>query len=190
MTKLELVHSTGDQLVARHLAMARLISNLLERQTVLQYETDKAREAGDLAEGDLADIGYFERELEALLDHHRKESKSRQEAIGRGLCEAIMQRFGRGDGELKARGQYGNASPDVKREPIIPKKDDPDYNLIMESLGIPVDLARRGAVQIHYKHMGDLLTEMANNNQNAPGRLSMRAVPKVTYRSNTRKKIT
>ena len=179
----------GDQLVARHLAMARFVADLLERQTVLQYETDQARRAGKLTEGNLADIGYFEREMADLLDHHRKESNSRQESIGEDLCKAIMRRFGTGEGELKARGQYSNASPDVKRQPIIPKRDDPDYDAIMESIGVPADLARRGAVSIHYKHMGDLLTELANNNKNAPGMIAMKAVPRVTYRSNTRKKI-
>lgn len=182
--------SLGDRLVTRHLATLRLISDLLERHTALQYETDQARrEEGVLTEGNLADIGYFERQIENLLDHHRKESKFRHESIGDMLCRDIMRRFAEGKGELKARGKYANASADVKRVPILPKKGDPDYDEIMESMGIPAHLVRSGVLYIHYKHMGDYLTELANNNKNAPGRMASKAVPRVTYRSNTGKKV-
>ncbi len=179
-----------DDFVDRHIVMRERLEELLAEHVVLQYETDQVRKDSLLSEGALADIGYTERELERMLDHHRKESKRRQEAIGETLCDAIMVRFGSGEGELKCRGRIANAAPDVKQEPIVPSKGDEDYDAIMSSLGVPTELMRSGAIAIHFKHMGDHLTALSNAGQNPPGKLLKRAVKRVTYRSNTRKKKT
>ena len=177
-----------NELTARHIAMRERLEELLQEHAALQYAEDQARQSDRMEEGTLADVGFLEREIERLLDHHRKEAKRRQEAIGEQLCLKVMERFQRGDGELKTRGEIANATPDIKQEPIIPSKGDPEYEQIMSHLGVPPELAREGVVSIHFKHMGDYLTELEKSGKNPPSRLRKRAVPRVTYRSNTRKK--
>lgn len=175
-------------LVDRHIELQEMFEGMMRLLTGLQYETDQARDRDELSVGNLADIGYLEREMERLLDHHRKESKSRQLSIGRHLCKELMLRFNAGEGDLKVRGELANATAEVKQEPILPKKGDPEYSEIMRSIGVPEHLAREGAIQIHFVRMGEYLTRLANEGQNAPGRLQKRAVLGVTYRSNERKK--
>tara|TARA_R110002096_G_C14661938_1_gene728403 strand:- start:15857 stop:16414 length:558 start_codon:yes stop_codon:yes gene_type:complete len=178
----------GEEAIDRLQALYERTEELMQEYAALQYSVDCGRGAKDLAEGELTDIGFLEREMERLLDHHRKEAKSRQLGIGKELCLIIMERFGSGSGgELKSRGKLANATPDVKQEPIVPRKGDADYDEIMASLGFPPELARAGAVSIHYNHMAEHLTALAAEGKNAPGRLSKRAVPQVMYRSNTKK---
>ena len=176
-----------SDLVDRYIAMRERLQELANEHAALQYNTDLARSRYEIPEEDLVDIGYTERQIEKLFDHHRKESKARQLGIGSELCGLIMERFGNGEGKLRGQGRIASCTPDVKLEPIIPRKGDDDYDAIMNSVGIPAELARTGVVAIHYKNMGDHLTALAAEGKNPPGRLLKRAVPQVEYRSTKRK---
>ena len=172
----------------RHVAIRERVSDLLQDVASLQYLTDKVRKEKRLTEGLLADIGYEERELERLLDHHRKESKARSLGIGVEITAKVLERFGRSQGEMKARGKYANAAPEIKKEPVVPRRGDPEYRELLAALGVRQSVIEAGALQIHFVHMGEFLTELALGSIPPPAQLKSKPVAKVTYRKNPKPK--
>jgi hypothetical protein len=137
------------------------------------------REFGDMTPEELADVGFLLREAERMLDDARKEMAGRRETIGKKLCVAVTERHLQG-GDLTVRTTLCTATPDIKQAPKLPAHGSPEYNKLMQQLGIPPLAA--GLVSLHFVRLQTWLTKLAEDGKNVPVDIKSFPYPQVTYR--------
>lgn len=89
-------------------------------------------------EPDLVDIGRLVDEAATFYDECRKELNSRLESIERIICLRYLKAVQSGDcTETSVYGNLASGTPDLKQQPMIPKRGTPEYQAMMELLGVP-----------------------------------------------------
>lgn len=128
-----------------------------------------AAERPDFNESEMCDVGYLLRESEKLSDELRKETKAKKDLVGKVLAlRVIMQHEHDPTTDLKAEGELATGVPDVKMRPKLPKHGTEQYDALMRFFGVPDEFARTGALSIHFVHMSELLTRLAEEGRQTP----------------------
>jgi|TARA_R100000501_G_C2614974_1_gene108738 hypothetical protein len=134
-------------------------------------------------EEELVDLGIIGRDLESLLDELRKEVKARKELVSKVLAVAITKdALNNPHSDVRATGTLGTATPDVKVQPILPKRSDAKYADLLKHFGVNEEAINRGLLSVHWVKFGDYLTELTREGKNAPLEIESKAVPTVTFR--------
>lgn len=119
---------------------------------------------------EMADMGFFARELERLLDDMRKDAKSQKELLGKLLCIDVMQESleDQGNSDDVIHGKYARAECDMKMEAVLPKKGTPEYRKLLEHFGVSDEAIDHGLFSIHWNWMKEYLTELAQQGKKTP----------------------
>jgi hypothetical protein len=146
------------------------------------YELEqRIRKCADLEE--LADYGYALKKVADMLDDTRKTANKASE-----LAQQIQCHLQTSLGAIgPVRTQHCTATPDVKFQTPIPKKEtDPEaYYAICELAGVSKDAADKEMVRPHWPGVTEMLTELAKAGKPFPAGINpekIKPVYKVTYR--------
>jgi len=102
---------------------------------------------------DLADIGFFLRELERHLDEMRKDVAARKDLIERLICLHSVKRMQEGENSGNVVGRFASATPDLGQTPVVPKLGTPEYDDLMREIGVPVGAYKDKLVVPHWKYV-------------------------------------
>lgn len=116
----------------------------------------------------LCDMGWMCRQIEAVSDELRKESKARKELIGRLLSYRKVTQCQLDGGELTVHGKKACAMPNVRHELLPPKAGSAEYDAMCKHFGISEDAKKTKCVQFHYKYLGEYATHLATQGRNLP----------------------
>lgn len=170
MSHVEQIREVHDRLIQVH---DDLVGELMvNRAPIIERKLDV---------GDLADIGYFLRELERHLDEMRKDCKARKELIARLICLHATMKMQEGEDSGRVVGKYASANPDLGYVPVLPKRGTPEYDDLMASIGVPKEAYADGLVTPHWKHVQEWLEERAASGQDVPKGVTTRPDYRATF---------
>jgi len=115
------------------------------------------------------DLGFLFRELENLSDDLRKDCKMRKELAGKILCMEVMTRSSSGGvADDTLHGKLARAECSLMMQPILPKKGSEEYRKLLSYLGVSEDVIENGLLTVHWNHMKEYLTELAERGESIP----------------------
>ncbi len=124
----------------------------------------------NMSQQDMADCGYFLRELEKHLDDMRKDCKAHKELCSKLLSLRICQASLIDDSVSPiVKGQYARARAEVKVLPRLPAKGTPEYADAIQQLGATLD---SNLIKLDFTEVGKLLTSMVEAGQQLPPAVS------------------
>ena len=115
----------------------------------------------------LVDVGFLLREMQRHLDEMRKDAKAREELIGRILCLQSIRAMQGGEA-VSLKGQLATGSPKLGYSPQLPELGTPDYDDLMAFLKVPKEAYGNKLVVPHWKHVQELLNELAEQGKDSP----------------------
>lgn len=164
---------------ALHAEAQELYRKIVETHQQMEREL----KANAIQSVDMVDSGFLHREMEELLEDARKELKRRRDIMGAVLAIRCTEEFATNPtGEYSVKGELATAYPDVQVEPIIPRRGSPEYVALMKFLGLSEEAVEQGLVNIHFNHLKEYLTKMAEEGKNPPGILRTNNRANVTFR--------
>lgn len=121
----------------------------------------------------LADVGYFFRELETVFDECRKEVKARKELVSKVLAFKVAQNCIQDPtADPIVRGNFARACTDVKIRPKLPKKDSAEYRSALEFFDVPESVIQNGVLKLDWKTVSELLTSLMEQGKKLPDGLT------------------
>lgn len=159
-----------------HDRAVQLHEDIVGELMVMREPTNKM----EVDDGVLVDVGFLLREMERHFDEMRKDVKSRKELIGRLLCLRCIKGMQSGE-KVSLRGELATGSPDLGKVPEIPARGTPQYEELMTFLGVPKEAYENGVVVPHWKHVQELLNELAAQGKDAPPGVGERPDYKMTF---------
>jgi len=103
-----------------------------------------------------ADVGFAMKEIDKLLHDIGVEVRKTLELAEMLACRVWL----RSEGDEPIRTEYCTASPRLKMQPAVPKKDTPELAELLDWLGMSKN---HGAVRIHWPTLCDLVTQCVEN---------------------------
>jgi hypothetical protein len=107
--------------------------------------------------GELADIGYYLRELENTFDSFRKESKAVRDLVSKMIGVHVIQKSVIDPDYTSVTGKAARANPDVKIRVKTPREGTPEYAAMLKHFGI-INL---GVFKPDWNRISDYATEQA-----------------------------
>lgn len=121
----------------------RLLLNQVEVQSQVSYDfLSGLPKLDDLESADLADLGFFCREIENTLDDWRKTTKAFKEKLSSVLAMRIMQdpaNLNAETAEDTVRGKFASAKADLKVFAELPKRGTANYDMLLNFFGVKGD---------------------------------------------------
>lgn len=121
----------------------RLLLNQVEVQSQVSYDfLSGLPKSEGLENSDLADLGFFCREIEKALDDWRKTAKAFKEKLSSTLAIRIMQdpaNLNADTAEDTVYGHYASAKADLKIYAELPKRGTPEYDALLRFFDIKGD---------------------------------------------------
>jgi hypothetical protein len=132
------------------------------KQMLLQLNPMLQRNA--LSVGELCDVGFFLRELEAKLDELRKDCSARRSLIGEIIAQRLTKAFLEDPtgSPKRAEGKYSTGTPDVSTHFRVPKVGSREYGELMRSLGVNAKAIEAGAVRPDFNGLADYAGKVGN----------------------------
>lgn len=107
--------------------------------------------------GELADIGYYLRELETIFDSFRKESKIVRDLVSKMIGIHVIQKSVTDPDYTSVTGKVARANPDVKVRVKTPKEGTKEFTAMCKHFGV-VDL---GVFKPDWNKISEYATEQA-----------------------------
>lgn len=121
---------------------------------------------------DLCDAGFLCREASDAVNECRKELDAQVRRIGYYLAYAATKAKLLDDSlELRIDGELALGLPDVKDRPKIPSAGTPEYERLMEWLGVQKELVATGVLSLSYSRMTEHLRELTERGTPPPSDL-------------------
>lgn len=136
---------------------------LLETMQALKLEDIRLRDSLDLE--DLVDSAYAVKLMEVMLDTLKKKCKATRANLEYKLGQVFVTLD-----QKNIKTDYCTATPTVSQTATPPTftKDYDAYAEVMRHFGVPEDHIKGGLLQIHYKHFGAYLDDMAKQGRGLP----------------------
>lgn len=138
---------------------------------MVQIHVALRNELQSIDEITLVDIGFLEREVSDQMDAARKEANRWKDMASKVLSARLTEEM-IADGKTECRtvrGEFASGSPDVAVMPVMPKKGEPEYAQLLDSLGIEVASdTDPGMVSLSFTRIRDLCTARASEGQDPP----------------------
>lgn len=117
----------------------------------------------------IADMGYFLREIETLLNETRKDVSAHLILLSKLLAYQItLNSINDTSVETIVRGKYARATADVKMRPILPKKGTLEYKAVLSLFNVPEDAVESGVLKLDWNTTSDLLTNLISEGRPLP----------------------
>lgn len=163
-----------------------VLTKFIEFEDELREEIKKAHaeERGE----DLADIGYFLRSSEKVLEELRKSVSAKLQLNTNRIAHLVATKSME-DPEHSGnfRGAFCLATPDIKSGIKIPPKGSEQYKELCEAIGVDDEIIERGIVNFSFRALGDYIDECrANDEELVPGLELKYDRPVCTYRKNSK----
>ena len=147
----------------------------VDAESLFADAADIVRGKGDWENGELVDFLWHLKQMESYCDELRKEALARRNILER-VVAARSVKASLNDGDLAVRGERGTATPSVRYQPIIPKREDPEYRSLLLAMGVSEEAIDKGLLQLHWKHVEEWLTRIMADGREAPIPIETRAV--------------
>ena len=147
-----------------HREEARLMHEKVEhlRRTIIEYNHEVDAAFTEMTKHTKVDVGFFYREVENALDEIRKECYARREKISLALGgEVVKDALSSGTTDTSCEGNFAKAFVDVKTLPVMPKRNTPEYQALLQAMGVAVEIAEAGVLEPHFVRLGEYLTTKA-----------------------------
>jgi len=149
----------------------------------------KIKEAYDAGRGDdLADIGYFLKQSEKVLEELRKEVSAKLQFTTLRIAHYVaMRSIEDPNAPGNVRGTFCLATPDIKSGIKLPSKGTDDYMKLCDYLGVHPEYSARGLLGFSYRGMSNLVDERRANEDEIPPGIDISHDRTVcTYRKNVK----
>jgi hypothetical protein len=120
-----------------------------------------------LSVADATDVGFLCREISNICDSLKKTFKARQDLVGQSLALKSGAAAIRGE-DLKLEGELARGSVSCDNEPRIPHHDSPEFLQLMAWLGVPPEVASRGALRPSFRRLTDEINRRVSNGEKLP----------------------
>lgn len=111
---------------------------------------------------ELVDLGFLCREAETLLDDWRKDAKARKEIAGSLIAMKVTQdSVSNPNTPDTVKGTLARATAQCRMAPVLPSRTSPEYIMLLKSLGFTDQVIGKKYVDIHWKHLEEHVTELA-----------------------------
>lgn len=180
-----------DTLRALQQAAETMLAAVTDASFVIGTILQDPRNLAKRTDEELADVGFFFRETENLLDEARKECGRKKELVGKVLALRLTRKAINSDdpADLRVETEVCSATPDVKMRPNLPHKHSEKWFSLMAAFGVTREAAERGVVSFHWQRISEWLTELAARGEAPPVELELMKPEKtVTYRKRRTKK--
>lgn len=141
---------------------------------------------GEVSSAELTDVGFLLREYAEMLDSARRELESRrrelEKLLARRLAKAAINSSDASAAQCK--GDLATATVNVKAVPSLPKKHTPEWNSLLDSMGVNPEARDSRLVELHWPSVAQWLTDLEHQGRPLPPELanSVRMEPTVTFR--------